>query len=104
MSTINELSTAYLTVNFKDKNGVLEAPTSISYRIDCITNDQQVKDDTAVAAASSIEIELTKTDNAIISQLNNSEKRLVTVTGIYGGDDQIVNEYNYDLMNMKKKP
>ncbi len=105
MSTVNEDSTAYLDVDFKDKDDELEAPTTISYRIDCLTNGQEVKDDTAFTpAAASIEIELTKTDNAIISQTNNSEKRLVTVTGVYGGDDQIVKEYQYDLINMKKKP
>ncbi len=103
--TVNEGSTAYLTVDFKDKDGALEAPSSISYRIDCLTNGSQVKADTPVTPAeSSVEIELTKTDNAIISQSNNSERRLVTVTGTYGVDDGIVQEYEYNVKNMKKKP
>lgn len=102
--TINEGSTGYLTVDFKDKDGTLEAPTSISYRIDCLTNGQEVKTDTSVTPASSVEIELTKTDNAIINQNNNSERRLVTVTGTYSADDAIVEEFEYNVKNMKKKP
>lgn len=105
MTTVNEGSTAYLTANFKDKDSVLAAPTTISYRIDCLTNGSEVKDDTAFTpAASSIEIELTKTDNALINQANYAERRLVTVTGTYGDDDEIIQEYEYDLINMKKKP
>ena len=105
MTTVNEGSTCYLDVSFKDKEGVLAAPTSISYRIDCITNDEEIKDDTVFAPpASSIEIEIDSTDNAIIDQDNNSERRLVTVTGTYGAEDKIVEEYEYDLINMTKKP
>ncbi|MCK5613136.1 hypothetical protein KAR91_65285 [Candidatus Pacearchaeota archaeon] len=105
MTTVNEGSTCYLDVSFKDKDGVLAAPTSISYRIDCITSDQEIKDDTDFGApAASIEIEIDSADNAIIDQANNSERRLVTVTGTYGAEDKIVEEYEYDVMNMTKKP
>lgn len=105
MATVNEGSTCYLTVSFKDKNGVAAAPTGVSYRIDCLTNDQEIKDDTDFTPpAASIEIEIDSTDNAIIDQDNHSERRLVTVTGTYGAEDKIVEEYEYDLINMTKKP
>ncbi len=105
MTTVNEGSTCYLDVSFKDKDGVLAAPTSISYRIDCLTTGAEIKEATVFSPpASSIEIEIDKTENAIQDQSNNSERRLVTVTGSYGAEDDIVEEFEYDVMNMTKKP
>ena len=105
MTTVNEGSTSYLTVNFKDKDGVLAAPTSIEYRIDCITTGTAIKEATPVSPpASSVEIEIDSTENAIQDQDNNSERRLVTVTGTYGTEDKIVEEHEYDVINMTKKP
>ena len=101
LAVVNENSNAYLTVNFKDKNGVAAVPTSISYRIDCVTNGQEVLTDTPFTpAAASIEIELTKVNNACIGSVNKYEERCVTVTAVYGVDDEIAEEYRYNLKNL----
>lgn len=104
LEKINEGTTGYLTVDFKDKNGNLEAPASATYRIDCRTNNQEIKADTDITPiASSVEIELTATDNTIIDQNNAIEKRLVTIKGSYGIDDKINDDYEYAVLNLQKK-
>lgn len=100
---IKEGSTGYLTVEFKNKDGDLEAPVSATYRIDCLTNGSEVRTDTAISPiASSVEITLTPDDTAIISASNNLEKRLVTVKAIYGADDGLNDNYRYDVINLAK--
>jgi len=102
LEIVNEKSTAYLTVTFKDKDGALEAPSSASYRIDCLTNGQEVRGDTALTPGATIEITLSPADNAIIDQDNEVERRLVTVTGTYGASDTIHQEYEYNVKNLRK--
>ena len=99
---INEGSTSYLTVTFYDKDGGYEAPTTVTYKIWCITNDKEVRAVTSLTPASSIEITLTPTDNSIISQSNALETRLVTIEASYGVDDEINDEYEYDVKNLRK--
>ena len=101
---INEDTTAYLTVSFTDKDGNAAVPSSASYRIDCLTTGQEVKDDTALTPASSIEITLSAADNAIITQTNAIERRLVTVWATYAGSEGVKDEYEYNLQNMRKVP
>lgn len=102
VETINEGSTAYLAISFKDKNGGLKAPSSVSYRVDCLSNDQEIRADTAIQPDESIEIRLTPTDNQILNQANTKEKRLVTIKAVYGTDDAVNDEYKYNVRNLKK--
>jgi hypothetical protein len=104
IEVVNEDSTAYLTVTFLDKDGTAAVPSSASYRIDCLTNASEVKDDTVLTPASSIEITLSAADNAIITQTNAIERRLVTVFATYGASDGVKDEYEYNVQNMRKVP
>lgn len=104
LEIVNEGSTAYLTVAFTDKNGAAAAPTTVTYRIDCLTNGTEVKDDTSLSPGTSVEITITATENAIISQSNALEKRVVTVIGSYGTGDAVKNEYQYWVKNLSKVP
>lgn len=102
LEIIDEETSAYLTVTFKDKDGQQQAPSSASYRIDCLTNDQEVRTDTSLTPAAQIEIHLEPTDNAIINQDNQTETRLVTIKASYGASDGINASYKYNVRNLKK--
>ena len=104
LEIVNEGSMAYLTVTFLDKDGEEDVPDSVSYRIDCESNDQEVRDDTAVTPGATIEIPLTSADNAIIDPAHNLEKKVVTITAVYGEDDEVSDEYKYQVKNLKHKP
>ena len=49
MERVNEQSTAYLTVSFRDKAGALATPAAISYRVDDEATRTQIRGDTADA-------------------------------------------------------
>ena len=59
MLTVNERTTSYLTAAFRDKNGVLAIPGSVTYRIDCVTTNTVVLAATALTPATEIEIAIT---------------------------------------------
>lgn len=103
MNIVNKSSTSYVTISLKDKAGAAAAPTAITYRIDCLTTGFNVRPWTAVAPAASVEITLTADDNAIVEESNQRERRRITVVAAYGagGDDQIVDEYDYEVRNLK---
>lgn len=104
LDVVNEGETAYLAVAFTDKAGDSEDPVTISYRIDCLKNSQEILTDTPVTpAAAEVEITLKPSQNNIIDQNNTTERRLVTVIGTYGADDSIIREFEYNVKNMRKK-
>lgn len=101
MERVNEQSTAYLTVSFRDKTGALAAPTTISYRIDDAATRQQIRDSTAVTpVASSVEITLEPADNTIVSPAREIEMHVVTVVATYGINDEVRASYPYEVLNL----
>lgn len=104
MEVINEGTTHYLTVEFRDKANVLAAPTGIFYRIDDVLSGDAVLADTAIGAASSVEITITPTQNAIINPFNPTEVKRVTVKATYAGSEAINDEFEYAVFNLRRVP
>ena len=101
--TVNEGSTSYLTIMFKDKNGDPAEPTSATYRIDCKTTGTAMKAETEIESiAASVEIMIASSENKINTQSNDRELRVVTVTATYGADDKVSDEYYYYVKNLYK--
>lgn len=101
MDRVNEGSTAYLTITLKDADGDLATPVSLRYRIDCLTTGQQVRDWTALSAASQVTVTLTIADNDVLAPTANSEEvRRVTVEASYGDTDKTTAEFDYVVRNL----
>lgn len=100
MMQVNEGTTAYLSVSFKDKASSDETPVAISYRIDDVRSGTEIRDSTAVTAASTAEITLSPADNRILNTTQNYEARRVTVVATYGADDQVTAEYIYRVVSL----
>lgn len=100
METVNEQSTAYLTVTFKDKAGAAVSPASASYRIDDVQSGTAVRADTALTPAAQVEITLSPTDNTLVDPTKRQEIRRLTVTGVYGASDKVSAKYDYQLANL----
>lgn len=100
MATVNEGSTAYLSVSFSDKAGAPAQPDAVSYRIDCVTTGQVVLAETPLAPAASVEIVLTPTYNAILAAGNRVERKRVTVVASYGAADAVNDAYDYHVRNL----
>ena len=98
---VNERTTAYLQIVFRDKAGALATPTAVTYRIDCLTSGQAVRASTAVSPASEVEIVLTADDNAIRQADSRAEARRVTVVASYGSTaDQATARFDYAVTNL----
>ena len=100
--TVNEESSAFLTVSFYDKNDELTTPNSAQYHLHCLTNNTEVRAWTALSPASVIEIGLDADDNAIIDQWNHTELRLVTIEAYYGASDKLTTVFKYLVKNLRK--
>jgi len=102
--TINEASSGTLTIEFLDEAGLPAVPSSISYRIDCVTTSTAIRADTAVAPASSIDLALTPDDTRIVTQSNRVERRRVTLVATFGPGDQLTQDYEYSVRNLNYYP
>lgn len=109
MDVVNEGSTAYLAVSFLDKNGNVEAPASATFRVDGKAPDAtvwtEVLDDADILPIlGTVELVLTPTANALITQDDDYEDRLVTIKATYDASDGVNAEYLYKLKNLAKVP
>lgn len=93
-------TTTYLTVDFKDKTGAAATPSTVTYKVDNITTNANIRDWTSVSASSSVEITLTAdVDNASPGTNYTSDVRRVTVKGVYSGSAQVISFYDYIVEN-----
>jgi hypothetical protein len=104
MDYVTERSTAYIAVDFLDKDGEPVAPTSISYRIEDVETGTVVKADTAVAPpAGSVEITVAPAENRLLPGASYHRRR-VTITAEYGVGDQVTTEYVYEVRALAGVP
>lgn len=103
MDAINERTTRYLTATFFDKAKVLSQPSSVSYRVDCLTTGLSVRAWTVVTPGTSVEIVLDAGDNSLRVPSNARELRRVTVVATYGAGnaDQVVVENDYEVRKVR---
>ena len=104
MQEVPERTTSYLTVTFKDKTGAQAAPSSATYRIDCVTTGAALKGATAMGAAAVVELTIAASENAIQNEQNALETKRVTVVALYGAGEQVTAEYDYLVRNLKHVP
>lgn len=97
---VNEQSTAWLTVAFKDKAGAAQAPASATYRIHDVASGDLVREATLTAPGSTVEIVLTDEDNALRNEAAGYEERRVTVEAQFGAGDAVTAEFRYRVINL----
>ncbi len=102
---VNEDTTAILTMTFKNEDGVLTAPTTAQYRIDDVSSRTQIRDWTVISPpASSVDVEITYLENAIIKQTHDLEIRRVSVKWTYATGKRGTEDFVYTLVNLNKIP
>lgn len=97
---VNEGSTAYLSVSFKDKAGALATPASLTYSLRCLTTGAVLRDAVPLTASSQVEITLTPADNTLQNPGNLYETRLLTIVAGYGASDALQDQYEYLVKNL----
>lgn len=104
MTEVFERTSAYLTVTFRDKTGAAVSPSSVNYRIDCLTTGAAVRGLTGITPGASVEITLDADDNAVQVAANVREIRRVTVSATYGAGDEVNAQYDYEIVNLSHHP
>lgn len=105
MDTVNENSTAYISVTFYDKDEIAAQPSSATYDLVDENTGDVLRDNVTLSPTGGIvEITLTKADNVIIDATRTFEHRRLTVHGVYGADDEIHSEYVYEVENLHEVP
>lgn len=101
MFSVNEKSTAVLTVSFKDENGIAVAPSSGTYTITDVDSGTVITASTPFTPSGTThDLTITPTENRILTTSNLFEKRKVTVTFTYLVTKQGTAEYIYLVNNL----
>ena len=97
---VDAASVTNLSVWFRDRaTSAASTPSSIRYRVDCLTNRKNVITWTSIAASSSATIQIPGTSNAIIDTSNDSETRQLLVEIDTGLSTQTRNAATWKLKN-----
>ena len=100
MESVNEKSTSYVKVDFKDKDGNPSAPLTVDYKVHDEASGTVLRADGSVPAAASVVIALDDTDNTILNTEGKHEVRVVTVLATYGANDNLNKAFRYELVNL----
>ena len=98
--TINEQSTAVLTVNFYDTDDALAAPTSFDWYIDDEDGNQVVAQQTVSSPSASHELTLLPEHNIILDDSKLVEVHILTVIATYGVSDGLTSYYRFGVRNI----
>jgi hypothetical protein len=105
---VNEGDSFAVNVAYVDRDGtVLEAPSTVEYRVEDITNPLSpiaVRAWTTAAVGTTDSILIDSDDNAIISRANKSERRLLTVRANRDDTSQVSGQVRWTVRNQGFNP
>lgn len=97
---INELDQLPFRMTLRVKATRASAtPNSLRWRLDCVTNDQEVLDWQAAASLPTVQAVIPATANEIIDDTQQFETKRVTVQANYDTGLQINGYLDYDVLN-----
>lgn len=96
LSTVFAGASAELRTTYTNKDDILTAPVSLSYRIINPLSGAQIRASTSIGGEldSVVDIPLKPADHVISTGVAN-ERRRVIVTATYGADDVLIGVYDY---------
>ena len=95
---MKERTTGYVKVTLRGKTGAPETPSSVVYRIDCLTTGLSVRGVTSMIPQAEQELILNANDTAIINRANAAEVKRITLIAVYGdSDDRLTGEFDYQV-------
>ena len=99
---VNESESFIATAYFRTRaTKVALAPTTIRYRIDCITTKTAVLGWTSVSAAANVDITITSSDNSMQDDSNLWERKQLIVQADQGLSTQTVGKVVWLLDNLE---
>ena len=99
---VNEKTSFRVTTTFLDDNNAVATPSSARYRIDCLTNKQQILDWTAIGSLSTqVTINITSDQNAIINDANSEERKELVVESTNASGQASISNVRWDAVNLQ---
>ena len=94
-----------VTANFRDRTtSTGAAPTTVDYRVDCLTTGIVVKGWTAAAVDASVDISMDSSFSAIQSRANKTERKQLTVRANKDGFSQVSGRARWIVANQDFMP
>jgi hypothetical protein len=101
LDSFNERSSVTVTVTFADEDGTPVTPDAATYRIDDEASRTNILPATSIGSLStSVDLEITDEQNAIIRPRKPYEIRTITVEFDYGAGKHGTAQYRYKLLNL----
>lgn len=97
---VNEKTTPKIKLDFKGEDKKPEIPATVTYRLDCVTTGQSITPDTPLAAASSIDVQLSVAQTTMVNAGNAIETKRVTVKATYAGGGAYNEQWDFQLKNL----
>lgn len=97
---VKERSQHIVTAKFRDRATGSTTPTTVHYRLDCLATGIELKDWTSVSPASSVNITVTPTENAIQYDGSTKERKQLTVQTDRSLSTQFTETFEYDVVNV----
>ena len=101
LDRVNEGSFYDVTANFLDSANAPTVPDSVRYKIDCETSGKAIRGWTSVTPAATVTITATAAENAIVSDINRSETKVMTIQVDQGTDRQYNSNRKWLVLNLK---
>lgn len=76
-------------------------PTTVHYRVDCLSTKQKITDWTSVSAAANVTITITSTMNQILNGDSNWERKQITVKADDGLSTQVIRTGKWIVDNIE---
>jgi len=93
------------TAYFRDRaTSAASAPSTVKYRIDCLTTKTTVLDWTSASAGSSVAISVTAANNAIVDASNPYERKQLTVAADPDTSSQHRASFTWNVSNLRGSP
>ncbi len=100
-NAVREGSTCWITVNFYDKDSVLENPQSANYTIHDVKSGQTIVAETALSpSGGTVEITVKASENAMVDPDRDYEVRRLTVKATFGADDAHNQTFDFTVINL----
>jgi hypothetical protein len=104
-SQVSAGSAVAVTADFRTRSSAsASTPTSVRYRVDCLTTGRQIINWTEVSPASSVTITIPGTSNEIVDSSNNLEVRQIHVIADYGLSTQLAASKEWRVRNILNFP
>jgi hypothetical protein len=97
----NEGQSHTVTFTFLN-NGVPASPLTARYRIDCLTTGNVIKDWTVIESPGQVQtVAVGPSDNRIINQRNESERRQMVMQTNFDTEEQSVSDSEWTVKNLQ---